>query len=130
MTSPESLREWLSADGRTLTLCEVDLRVGGSYRYEFSMEGGRTFNMGGTYREVVPDTRIVNTEAYDGYDWEPLLVTTLLQEGTESMTRVTVTVVYPSKEICERDFPNLEQSGAVYCNLAALLATRAKADGG
>ncbi len=65
--------------------------------------------MYGTFREVVPGRRIVHTEAYDGYDWEPLITTTVL-EDEESGAALVMTIRYPSKEICETDFPNVASS--------------------
>jgi uncharacterized protein YndB with AHSA1/START domain len=109
LTEPEILRKWMSANGRELTEAHVDLRPGGSYRYVFRSPSGRTFGMYGTYREVVPARRIVHTEAYDGYQWDPLVTTTELRDD-EGGTALVMSIRYPSKEICDSDFPNV-QSG-------------------
>jgi uncharacterized protein YndB with AHSA1/START domain len=111
LTDPGLLRRWMSASGRELVECQVDLRPGGSYRYVFRASKGRTFGMYGTYREVVPGSRIVHTEAYDGYDWEPLVTTTVLQDDGGGTTLV-MTIRYPKKEICDTDFPNVESGTA------------------
>jgi len=109
LTEPELLRQWMSANGRELTETQIDLRSGGRYRYVFRSPSGRTFAMYGTYREVVPPRRIVHTEAYDGYKWDPLVTTTELREDGGG-TMLVMVIRYPSKEICDSDFPNV-QSG-------------------
>jgi uncharacterized protein YndB with AHSA1/START domain len=122
LTNPDLLRKWVSAAGRELVTCEVDLRPGGSYRYVFRSSKGATFGMYGSYREVVPARRIVHTEAYDRYDWEPLVTTTVL-ENEASGTALVMTIRYPSKKICDTDFPNV--ASAVedgFARLDALLA--------
>jgi hypothetical protein len=53
----------------------------------------------------------VHTEAYDGYDWVPLVTTTVLREDG-SGTMLVMTVRYPKKEICDTDFPNVESAAA------------------
>lgn len=111
LTDPGLLRRWMSAAGRELVECQVDLRPGGSYRYVFRSSKGATFGMYGTYREVVPGRRIVHTEAYDGYDWEPLVTTTVLQDDGGG-TALEMTIRYPSKEIRDKDFPNVESGTA------------------
>ena len=111
LTSPDLLRQWMSAAGRDLVECQVDLRPGGAYRYVFRSSKGKTFGMYGSYREVVPAQRIVHTEAYDGYDWEPLVTTTDLRDDGGGTTLV-MTIRYPNKKICDSDFPNVESGTA------------------
>jgi uncharacterized protein YndB with AHSA1/START domain len=111
LTNPDLLRQWMSAAGRELVECRVDLRPGGSYRYVFRASKGATFGMYGTYREVVPGRRIVHTEAYDGYDWEPLVTTTVLHDDGGGTT-LEMTIRYPNEKICDTDFPNVESGTA------------------
>jgi uncharacterized protein YndB with AHSA1/START domain len=130
LTEPDSLRKWMSAGGRELVESKVDLRPGGSYRHVFRSSKGATFGMYGTYREVVPGRRIVHTEAYDGYDWEPLVTTTVLQEDGNGTTLV-MTILYPNKKICDTDFPNVESAAAEGFNrLDKLLAEEVPGDMG
>ncbi len=96
LTNPALLRQWMSEAGRELVECQVDLRPGGSNRYAFRTAKGGTFGMYGTYRDVVPERRIVHTEAYDGYDWEPLVTTTDLQADGAG-TALLMTVRYPPR---------------------------------
>ncbi|HEX6813978.1 MAG TPA: SRPBCC domain-containing protein [Planctomycetota bacterium] len=123
LTTPDLLRHWLHAAGRKLTASEIDLRPGGSYRHTFSAPGRSAFVMYGTFREVVPAQRIVQTEAYEGYDWAQLVVVTDLAAAGRD-TVMTIVIEYPSKEICDRDMPNLDSAAAAYDGLAEVLAQR------
>lgn len=71
-TEPELLKRWLlGPDGWVMTVCRIDLRAGGSYRYEWrKVEGGITMGMGGDYLEVAPPARLVSTERFDE-SWYP-----------------------------------------------------------
>jgi uncharacterized protein YndB with AHSA1/START domain len=121
-TEPALLRQWMSAAGRTLAECEVDLRNDGRYRYVFRTSSGRSFVMYGTFREVLPGKRVVHTESYEGYDWPPLVTTMELEEKAGG-TALVITIEYPSKAICDSDLPNIE-SGMPdgFTRLDALLA--------
>ncbi len=71
MTRPQLLRRWFfGPPGWTLTVCEIDLKVGGRYRYVWRRPDGAEMGMGGVFREVVPPERIVQTEAFDE-SWYP-----------------------------------------------------------
>lgn len=98
-TKPELLRRWLAGPtGWTMTICEIDLRVGGSYRYEWTHEKGTQMGMGGVYREIVPNELLVATEKFDE-SWYPggaITKTTLREEN--GLTTVETTVTYDSKE--------------------------------
>jgi uncharacterized protein YndB with AHSA1/START domain len=107
LTTPDLLRRWMSAAGREMVECHVDLRPGGSFRYVFRSATGRTFALYGTFREVVADRRIVHTEAYDGYTWDPLITTTELTADGGG-TSLAMTIRYPNPLICDTDFPNVE----------------------
>lgn len=65
LTTPALLKRWFGPHGWTLTECEVDLRVGGAWRFLSTGPNGRTMGMRGVYREIVPNERIVSTEAFD-----------------------------------------------------------------
>ncbi len=66
-TKPELVWKWLlGPPGWSMPVCTIDLRVGGSYRYEWRNDSdGTTMAMGGTYKEVKPIERIVSTEKFD-----------------------------------------------------------------
>jgi len=96
LTSPAVIQRWmLGPDGWTMPVCEVDLRPGGTFRYVWR-KGTRDMGMSGTFREVVPPVRLVNTELFDE-DWTggETLVTTVLDEA-EGWTTMTVEVRYSS----------------------------------
>lgn len=65
-TTPELIKRWWSGDRGTVTLAEVDLRVGGKWRYVMEAGGGYEVAFRGEYREIVPDERLVNTEVFEG----------------------------------------------------------------
>jgi uncharacterized protein YndB with AHSA1/START domain len=99
-TKPEIVRRWLlGPPGWTMPLCEIDLRVGGAYRYVWrSDKDGSQMGMGGVFREVVAPERLVATEKFDDA-WYPgeALDTTVFVEA-RGITRTTITVLYESQE--------------------------------
>jgi uncharacterized protein YndB with AHSA1/START domain len=98
LTKPEYLPRWLDAPGRKLELCEVDLRVGGAYRYVWRGEGKKDVGMHGIFREVSPPDRYVRTEAWEDWEAGEILVTVELVEKSK-VTKATTTVLFPSKEV-------------------------------
>lgn len=125
-TKPELLRRWLAGpSGWTMTVCEIDLKVGGSYRYVWKHENGNQMGMGGVYREVVPDERLVATEQFD-QSWYPggaVTTTTLVEKN--GITTVETTVKYDSKEARDGVLQSPMDSGvaASYDRLEKLLET-------
>ncbi|HEY7008196.1 MAG TPA: SRPBCC domain-containing protein, partial [Jatrophihabitantaceae bacterium] len=65
-TEPELIKGWWSGDRGTVDSIEVDLRVGGSWRYVMTATGGFEVAFHGEYREIVPDEKLVSTEVYEG----------------------------------------------------------------
>lgn len=98
MTEPEHLRRWLGDPSFPLTTCEMDVRVGGSYRWVFTQpDGPGTMGVRGTYEEVEPPHRIVNTEQFDDFPG-PSLNTLVLAERADGRTAMTLTVRYLDRE--------------------------------
>ena len=65
-TKPELVRRWLlGPPGWTMPVCEIDLKVGGAYRYVWRKAGVADMGMGGVFREIVPPGRVVATEKFD-----------------------------------------------------------------
>ncbi|MBD5632934.1 MAG: SRPBCC family protein [Candidatus Eremiobacteraeota bacterium] len=99
-TKPELVRRWmLGPPGWIMPLCEIDLRVGGAYRYVWRSEtDGSHMAVGGVFHEVIPFERLVATEKFDDA-WYPgeALNTTVFHE-THGITRSTITVLYESLE--------------------------------
>ena len=125
ITKPDLVRKWLlGPDGWTMIVCEIDLRVGGAYRYEWRHSEGMEMGMGGNYREVVRPERLVTTEKFDQswYPGEAVGTLTLEEEG--GRTQLTLTILYDNKEA--RDVvlksPMDEGVAAGYDRLEKLLA--------
>ena len=98
-TKPELLRRWLGVRaGWTMVVCEVDLKVGGAYRYVWRGPAG-DMGMGGVFREVVRPERIVSTEVFDDPWYAGEAVDTLVMVETGGKTTVTTTVRYVSQQV-------------------------------
>ncbi|MBA2793494.1 MAG: SRPBCC family protein [Thermoleophilaceae bacterium] len=96
-TTPELVKRWWSGKRGAMTTAEIDLRVGGRWRYVMEAEGGFEVAFHGEYREVDPDERIVNTEVYEGMpDGEALNTTTFAE--TDGRTTLTTLVQHTCKE--------------------------------
>ena len=126
VTKPEILKRWFfGPPGWTLTTCEVDARVGGRYRYAWRHESGQEMGMGGVFREVVKNERLVATEEFDQswYPGQAIVTTTLVESG--GRTTLTLTVRYESAEARTEalKYPASEGVEQGYDRLAALLAT-------
>jgi uncharacterized protein YndB with AHSA1/START domain len=126
MTRPELLKRWCAPSGWSLVVCEVDLRVGGAWRFVHRRPDGREVGQHGVYREIVPPMRLVNTEAWE--DWNPgeLLVTAVLTEQG-GKTTLTSTTLYPSREVRDKLLESGMTSGAseTYDKLAQHLSSAA-----
>ncbi|MDB4909067.1 MAG: hypothetical protein JWO05_3851 [Gemmatimonadetes bacterium] len=99
-TRPELVKRWLGAmPGWSWAVCEMDVRVGGAYRWVWKGPDGSEMGMGGTYREVVPGERIVNTEKFDQAWYEGEAVATVVFSERAGKTTVTTSILYVSKEV-------------------------------
>jgi len=125
MTKPELLRRWFGPRGWSLVVCEVDLKVGGAWRFVLRGPDGTEMGMRGVYREIVPPERSVHTESFDDFPGESLVTTTLVEQGGK--TRLTGTVLYPSQEIRDMVIKSGMEHGAAetYDKLAEYLASMA-----
>ena len=99
-TRPELVRRWLlGPDGWTMPVCEIDLRVGGAYRYVWRKESiGKEMGMGGVFREVVRPEKLVATEQFDDAWYPGEAVDRTIFEERGGITKVTLTVLYESRE--------------------------------
>jgi uncharacterized protein YndB with AHSA1/START domain len=96
-TTPELVKRWWSGERGEVTLAEIDLRVGGSWRSVMIADGGFEVGFHGEYREIVPNERIVSTEVYEGMpDAEAL--NTLTFTEVDGRTTLTILVQHTSKE--------------------------------
>ena len=127
-TKPELLKCWLGVrNGWSLAVCEVDLRVGGAYRFVWRGPDGAEMAMGGVYREIVAPERLVSTEKFDDpwYAGEALDTIVLVEE--DGKTTATTTVLYESQEIRDAVLESGMARGVAesYDVLAELLASMA-----
>ncbi len=92
-TKPELLKRWLGAlEGWEFAVCEIDLRVGGKYRWLWKNTDGMQMGISGVYREIIPPEKIVSTERFDEawYPGEGLGTILLTEEGGKTTVRQTV----------------------------------------
>jgi len=100
LTTPDLVRRWWHANRGTMTVVEIDLRVGGRWRYVSVTDDGLEVGFHGEYREIVPNERIVSTEAYEGIadPDEHASLNTLTLTEVDGRTTMTVLVEHPTKE--------------------------------
>jgi uncharacterized protein YndB with AHSA1/START domain len=100
-TKPDLVRRWLlGPDGWTMPVCEIDLKVGGRYRYVWRNEtSGKEMATGGVFRDIVPPERLVNTEKFEDawYPGEAIVTTTFEEQG--GRTTVRQSMLLDSREI-------------------------------
>ena len=99
MTRPEHVKRWwgILDDRYSLTVCDIDLRPGGAWRWVGRGPQGE-FAFHGVYREIAAPDRLVFTEIYDPFpDVESVVTQIVTEEG--GTTRLTVTALYPSLEV-------------------------------
>ena len=99
MTKPEHVKQWWGqlGDGYSVPVCEIDLRVGGAWRFvNRHPKGEAAFH--GEYQEITPPSRLVFTEIFEEFPDSVSVVTTeFADEGGK--TRMTATVRYPSLDV-------------------------------
>jgi uncharacterized protein YndB with AHSA1/START domain len=100
-TTPELVRRWWSGHRGSVTSADIDLRVGGRWRYVMITNDGLEVAFHGEYRELVPDERLVTTEVYEGVpggDDDPAVnFVTFTDVG--GRTKLDVLVQCPSKDV-------------------------------
>ena len=98
-TTPELVRRWWHANRGEMQVAEIDLRVGGRWRYVSVTPDGVEVAFNGEYREIVPNERLVSTEVYEGAGEAGATLNTLTLEEVDGRTRLTILVECPSKEV-------------------------------
>src|SRR6202051_3274272 len=96
-SKPELLKRWFGPRGWSLVVCEVDLRVGGGFRFVMRGPDGKEMGMRGVYREIAPPERSVHMESYDDYPGEWQVTAVFVEQG--GRTPLTVTVLSPSQDV-------------------------------
>jgi uncharacterized protein YndB with AHSA1/START domain len=96
-TTPELVKRWWSGERGETILAEIDLRVGGTWRYVMIAHGDFEVGFHGEYREIVPNERIVSTEVFEGMPDASSLNTLTLTE-TDGRTTMEILVQHETKE--------------------------------
>ena len=101
-TTPELVKRWWNAKRGEVTVCEIDLRVGGKWRSVMVTDDGTEVGFHGEYREIVPNERIVSTETYEGLpegvsDEEGTTLNTATFTEVDGRTTLTLLVEAPNK---------------------------------
>ena len=100
VTEPELVKRWWGARRGAMTVAEIDLRVGGKWRYVMDASNGQEVGFHGEFREIVPNERIVQTEAYEGIPDpdESANVNTMTLVEADGRTTMEVLIQCISKE--------------------------------
>jgi uncharacterized protein YndB with AHSA1/START domain len=96
-TTPELVKRWWSGERGEMTLAEIDLRVGGMWRYVMIADGGFEVAFHGEYREIVPNERLVSTEVFEGMP-DAAALDTLTFTEVDGRTTLSILVEHSSKE--------------------------------
>jgi uncharacterized protein YndB with AHSA1/START domain len=96
-TNPAQLQRWYGCEDAKLVVCEVDLRVGGTFRFVTRLPDGQELAMAGTYLEVVPPERLVCTQRLESKPGEAVVTTTFVERAGK--TTFTSTAIYATRAI-------------------------------
>ena len=131
ITQPEHVRRWYGPRVLTMTVCDVDLRVGGRWRYVLRDPAGNEHGFSGVYREVAPPDRIVSTEGYEAMPGHEYVVTVTLTEHA-GKTTLRSHLVYQSSTDRDGHVHSGMEAGMreSYDRLDELVVSMAKANGG
>lgn len=97
LTKPEHVRNWFAPFACVVTTCAIDLRVGGAYHIVFLTEDGRECSFRGTYLEVTPPTRTVETWLFEGWPGADAIESVDLRE-VHGVTRLTMRIAFRDKD--------------------------------
>ena len=99
-TTPELVKRWWAGKRGKVTVAEIDLRVGGRWRYVMVAEGGFEVAFHGEYYEIVPNEKLVNTEIFEGApEGGAALVTCTFEDIGDGRTRLHMLTSVDSQEI-------------------------------
>ncbi|MGH2607825.1 MAG: SRPBCC family protein [Tepidiformaceae bacterium] len=125
LTKPELVTRWLlGPPGWSMPVCEIDLRVGGKYRYVWRKAGVPDMGMSGVFREIAAPERLVATEKFDESWYPGEAVDTMILVERGGRTTLTQTMLYESRDARDAVLKSPMEEGvaAGYDRLAALLA--------
>jgi uncharacterized protein YndB with AHSA1/START domain len=97
-TTPDLVKRWWSGQRGSVTSVEIDLRVGGSWRYVMTANAGFEVAFHGEYRDIVPDERLVSTEVFEGMPDAEALDTLTLTAVDGRRTRMEILVEHANQE--------------------------------
>jgi uncharacterized protein YndB with AHSA1/START domain len=122
-TRPDLLVRWFGADGWRLVLCEVDLRVGGAWRFVSDGPGGARMVHGGRYLEIAEPSRLRYTEVYDdqSYPGETVIGHEFRADGRRTTVTTTITYATPEGRDIVLRYPMAHGVGESYARLDDLL---------
>ena len=129
-TDPRHLQRWLlGPPGNTMPVCEVDLRVGGSFRCVWRSAGGWEMSMTGIYQEISPPDRLVHIERFDEPWYPGECVITMKLEEEDGVTTMRSTLRYQTREARDMvlNSPMREGVAASYDRLEELMSSEALA---
>jgi uncharacterized protein YndB with AHSA1/START domain len=110
MTNPDHIRQWWGAGHGEVTICEVDLRVGGRWHFAQVTPAGEEVSFSGEYRELDPPGRIVHTEVFDTIQSPPSLVESTYTEQ-DGATTLRAVITYDSPETVDMVLASGMESG-------------------
>jgi uncharacterized protein YndB with AHSA1/START domain len=111
-TTPELVRRWWAGKRGKVTTAEIDLRVGGKWRYVMIAEGGFEVAFHGEYQEIVPNEKLVNTEVYEGAPGAGAAIVTCTFEATDGRTTLSMLTTVDSQEIRDTILATGMETGA------------------
>jgi uncharacterized protein YndB with AHSA1/START domain len=110
-TTPELVRRWWAGRRGEVRSADIDLRVGGAWRWVMDAHGGHEVAFHGVYREIVPDERLVFTEVFEGAPDNEALVTVTFAEA-DGRTTLTTLMELPSREVRDAIMASGMEQGA------------------
>ena len=103
LTKPEHVRVWFTGGEEELEVCDIDLRVGGAYRYVGIIMGGAKCSFHGTYLEIERPVRTVETWVFDGRPHDEAVETVTLHEE-DGVTTMTTLMAFKDPSALDRMF--------------------------
>ena len=109
-TQPEHVKNWWGCTASKITHCEIDLRVGGTWRYVMDVQG-QEYGFHGEYREISEPEKLIHTQIFEPMPEHEVLVTVVFEEK-DSVTTMTETSLYASKEARDGHLQSGMEQGA------------------
>ena len=111
-TTPELVKRWWAGKRGNVTIAEIDLRVGGQWRYVMIAQGGFEVAFHGEYMEIVPNEKLVNTEVFEGAPEAGAAVVTCTFEEHDWRTTLSMLTTVDSQEVRDTILATGMETGA------------------